>query len=89
MGGENLILPTKGISADRALLSVGAQILQQLDRPLTVSAAWHALRDWRQRTGRPDNISFSWFILSLDMLYALGAIGYVNGLLVRETAGAP
>ncbi len=84
-----MILPTKGISADRALLSVGAQILQQLDQPLTVSAAWHALTDWRQRTGRPDNISFSWFVLALDVLYAMGAVGYENGLLAREAADAP
>jgi hypothetical protein len=84
-----MILPTKGISADRALLSVGAQILQQLEQPLTVSGAWHALRDWRNNTGRPDNISFSWFILALDTLYALGAIGYVNGLLVKGAVDAP
>jgi hypothetical protein len=83
-----MILPTKGISADRALLSVGAQILRQLDQPLTVSAAWHALRDWRQSTGRPDNISFSWFVLALDVLYALGAVSYADGLLAREVTSA-
>jgi hypothetical protein len=84
-----MIIPTKGISADRALLTVGAQILQQLDQPCTVSASWHSLRDWRQRTGRPDNISFSWFVLALDVLYALGAVSYENGLLRKEAPGAP
>ena len=37
-----MIQPTKGISIDRALLTVGAQILQQLDQPTTVTAAWHS-----------------------------------------------
>jgi hypothetical protein len=43
-----MIIPTKGISADRALLTVGAQILQQLDQPRTVSASWHALTRFRE-----------------------------------------
>ena len=35
-----MILPTKSIAQDLALLTVGAQIIQQLDRPATVNAAW-------------------------------------------------
>ena len=78
-----MIQPTKGISADRALLTIGAQIVQQLDQPTTVSAVWHSLRDWRQRTGQPSNLPYWWFILSLDTLYALGILQYEDGLLVK------
>ena len=35
-----MILPTKGLALDRALLSVGAEVLRRLDRPKTVSRLW-------------------------------------------------
>lgn len=84
-----MIQPTKGISVDRALLTVGAQVLQQLDTPATVTAAWHSLKDWRRRASYPSNMPYSWFVLSLDVLYALDVLSYENGLLVKRSIDAP
>ncbi|MGW2020875.1 ABC-three component system middle component 6 [Streptomyces decoyicus] len=83
-----MITPTKGISPDRALLAVGAQIAMQLDRPLTVSQTWARLREWRRENGHPDPLSFGWFVLALDVLHALGIVDLNNELLTRETAHA-
>ena len=38
-----MILPSKHLSQDRALLTVGAAILQNLSRPATVSALWEKM----------------------------------------------
>lgn len=83
-----MIQPTKGISVDRALLTVGAQVAQQLDQPATVSATWHSVKEWRRGRGYNANLSYSWFILALDTLHALGAVDYEDGLLVKRSADA-
>jgi hypothetical protein len=80
-----LIQPTKGISVDRALLTVGAQVIQQIDQPSTVSAVWHSFKEWRRKNGYPPNVSYWWFILALDGLHALGILNYEEGLLVKRS----
>ncbi|RAY13788.1 hypothetical protein DPM19_19240 [Actinomadura craniellae] len=82
-----MITPTKGITPDRALLAVGAQIILQLDRPLTVSQTWARLRTWRQVNGHPAPLSFGWFVLALDVLYALGALELNDDLLTVVRTG--
>lgn len=79
-----MITPTKGIAPQRALLTVGAQIAQILDEPMTVSQAWSRLRQWRASHGHNAAVSFSWFVLALDTLYALGAVRLEAGLIVRS-----
>lgn len=69
-----MILPTKGISADRALLTIGAQIIKELDEPSTVSGLWHLVRLDRSRTEEYTPLTFDWFVLALDLLFAIGAI---------------
>jgi hypothetical protein len=69
-----MILPTKGISPDRALLAIGAQVIMQLDQPRTVSQAWARLVQWRESNNHLAPISFGWFVLSLDILFALGVV---------------
>lgn len=77
-----MILPTKGISADRALLTVGAQIIRELDEPSTVSGLWHLVRVERAQDENATPLTFDWFVLALDLLFAVGAIqtGPVNTL---------
>lgn len=82
-----MITPTKGITPDRALLSVGAQIVQQLDRPATVSQAWRKLCDWRADQGHQAPVSFGWFVLALDVLHAVGAVELRDGLLTVRRPG--
>jgi hypothetical protein len=83
-----MIAPTKGIAPDRALLTVGAQVIKQLDTPLTVSQTWARLRVWRPANGHPSPISFGWFALALDVLYALGIVELRHDLLVLRRADA-
>lgn len=76
-----MITPTKGIAPQRALLTVGAQISLILTEPMTVSQAWTALKAWRARHENDAVLPFSWFVLALDTLYALGAVHYDDGIL--------
>jgi hypothetical protein len=84
----NMIVPTKGIAPQRSLLAVGAQILQTLDRPMTVSQAWATLRHWRRENGHHAPVPFWWFVLALDALYALGVLDLREELLVARRVDA-
>lgn len=76
-----MILPTKGIESDRALLSLGAGILPLLDESKTVSRLWEEFREGRRAESR---VTFEWFVLALDLLYALGAIELERGRVTRR-----
>lgn len=80
-----MLLPTKGIEPERALLTVGARILQLMDRPATVSGLWEKFRQTTAEAGSKTTITFDWFALALSALYALGAIDMnESGQLVRS-----
>jgi hypothetical protein len=81
-----MILPTKSIGTDLALLTVGAQIIQQLDTPATVSATWDRVSSYRDSVKTPSALPFWWFALSLDLLFVMGAIEINEGQLVRSNA---
>ncbi|WP_428116910.1 ABC-three component system middle component 6 [Candidatus Poriferisodalis sp.] len=68
-----MILPTKGIHPDRALITIGGDIIDALQQPMTVSGLWEILRERRSTIGKRE-VGFDWFILTLDMLYALGVV---------------
>lgn len=78
-----MILPTKGIAPDRALLAVGANLLRLLDEPQTISRIWEVVS--RERTAARETISFDWFVLALDFLFAAKAIELIKGRLHRTT----
>jgi hypothetical protein len=72
-----MILPTKHISENKAILGVGATILRHLDSPITVSGLW-------ERTKVESNVgTFERFVLAADLLFIIGAIELRDGLLVR------
>lgn len=77
-----MLTPTKGITPDRSLLAVGAQIMQELDGPVTVSQAWARLKSRRAALGHRSPVSFGWFVLALDVLHALGAVELCDDLLM-------
>jgi hypothetical protein len=86
-----MILPTKGIAPDQALLTVGARLLALLDRPKTVSRLWHEIQS---RSGQPNDLRFDWFVLALDLLHMLGIVELEHGRLRKvvapaDTEGAP
>jgi hypothetical protein len=72
-----MILPTKHISENEAILGVGATILRHLESPITVSGLW-------ERTKVESNVgTFERFVLAADLLFIIGAIELRDGLLVR------
>lgn len=79
-----MLLPTKGISAQRALLTVGASILSLLEAPATVSALWERFKQQPARDSEA-TITFDWFALALSMLFAIQAVAWnANGHLERR-----
>jgi len=83
-----MILPSKHLPQDRALLTVGGHVLTFLARPKTVSALWEELnqQDEGLSATRPRRITYDWFVLALDLLYSLGTIELENCLVARRTA---
>jgi len=81
-----MILPSKHLPQDRALLTVGGHLLIFLARPKTVSALWEELNLQAGSPGvsLPRRISYDWFVLALDLLFTLGTIDLDNGLVTRR-----
>ena len=80
-----MILPSKHLPQDRALLTVGAHVLTFLAHPKTVSALWEELN--RHDAGlavTTRRITYDWFLLALDRLYAMGTIELESGLVARR-----
>ena len=79
-----MILPTKRLATDRALLILGADILTLLNEPKTVSRLWDELQQRRRRQGRSaSHVSYDWFVLALDLLYAVQGVSLTDGLISK------
>jgi len=73
-----MILPTKHVPARQSLLGVGGLVLHNLDSERTLSDLWERVRL------APEVGTFKRFVLSLDLLYAMGAVTMEAGLLRRN-----
>lgn len=73
-----MILPSKHITQDQALIGVGAVLLKGIRKPQTVTSLWESVRE-HSSIG-----NFERFILALDMLHITGAIVLENGLIARS-----
>ncbi|RFU41204.1 hypothetical protein DZF91_13040 [Actinomadura logoneensis] len=70
-----MIVPTKGVAPQRALLAVGAQIILATGaQPVTITQAWRRLLTWREDNRHAAPVPYWWFALALDMLYAMGLV---------------
>ena len=78
-----MILPTKHLRPDRALLGVGAEVLSVLTRPMTMSTLWDRVRARRSVAAPNAPIDYRWFVLALDLLYLIGALEMERGVLRR------
>lgn len=78
-----MILPTKHVRSDRALIGVGAEVLDILRRPMTISRLWDEMRGRRSLYAPNAPIDYQWFILSLDLLFTIGAVDFDRGLVQR------
>jgi hypothetical protein len=81
-----VILPTKHLSQDRALLTVGARLLALLTKPKTVSALWEEIsRPTVSKESRNSVLRYDAYVLALDLLFLMRAIELQDGLLSRTT----
>ena len=72
-----MILPTKQIPQNEALIGVGATLLAHLTGPMPGSGLWERLRS-QTNVG-----TFERFVLASNLLYLIGAIDIKDGLLIR------
>ncbi|BCG85069.1 MULTISPECIES: ABC-three component system middle component 6 [unclassified Mesorhizobium] len=77
-----MLLPTKHIKIENALLGVGAEVLAELDRPKTVSTLFYDIQA-RRSEYEMTTIEFDWFLLAVDFLYAVGAVRLEAGVLKK------
>lgn len=81
-----MILPTKHLSQDRALLTVGARILAHLIQPMTVSALWDEISSQTiAKESKKPSLRYDAYVLTLDLLFLMGAIELRDGLVSRKT----
>ena len=73
-----MILPSKYIPEDQALLGVGAVILRYLERPQTVTSLWDKVRD-EGAVG-----TFERFVVALDLLHITGVVVLSRGMIRRQ-----
>jgi hypothetical protein len=76
-----MILPAKHLPEERALLTVGAQLLKLLNEPKSVSRLWNELRKNTSLNSEP--ITFDWFVLALDLLAAIRVVKFEDDRIVR------
>lgn len=76
-----MILPTKGISPDRALVVIGSYVLDEMQSAESRSSVelWHSCN---RRSGSA-YVGYEWFCLALTLLYSLGLISLRDGLIRR------
>lgn len=77
-----MILPTKHIKTENALIGVGAELLELLDRDKTASRLFHDLQEKRHENDLT-TIQFDWFLLAVDFLFTIGAIRFELGLIKK------
>lgn len=75
-----MLMPTKHIKTENALVGVGAEVLNLLDRDKTVSTLFRDVQDWRRENSLA-TIHFDWFLLALDFLFSVGAVRFEAGAL--------
>lgn len=73
-----MILPSKHISEEQALIGVGAVVLRHLESPQTVTSLWDKVHDDRT-VG-----TYERFVLALDLLHITGVISLSSGMIRRE-----
>ncbi len=78
-----MILPTKRVGEDRALITLAAHVPDRLDEAKTVSRLWEEVQRSRNERAARSLVTYDWYVLALDLLYAIGAVDLVQGRLVK------
>lgn len=74
-----MLLPTKGLNASRTLIVIGAEIIQVIDAPITVSLLWEKYSRHFRETRNDETLTFDWFAMALAMLFACGVLRFSRG----------
>lgn len=77
-----MLMPTKHIKTENALIGVGGEVLALLDVDKTVSRLFFDLQE-RRRTNELSTIHFDWFLLAVDFLFSVGAVRFEDGVLKK------
>jgi hypothetical protein len=81
-----MILPTKGISPQRALITIGGQVLEVLTQPRSINSTYESVQALRNSRKLTEPVNFDWFSLALVMLYSVGVVEINSaGLLARTS----
>ena len=81
-----MILPTKHLSQERALLTMGGRLLKNMSHPKTVSALWEDVTRKNSTKGSQVAMRYERFVLALDLLFIMGAVEIKDGLLYRTSS---
>ena len=73
-----MLMPDKHIKFSESLLGLGAYVLENLQNPKTIDELWGDFCKARKGNQYPANHSFENLVLSVDSLYAIGAIKAVE-----------
>ncbi|WP_444922366.1 ABC-three component system middle component 6 [Microbulbifer sp. CnH-101-G] len=82
---EGMILPTKHLSPDRAIITIASEVFELINNRSTVSSVWNEFQEKQRGCMRQGEIPYDWFVLSLDFLYLIGSIEEDSGRLSRVT----
>jgi hypothetical protein len=77
-----MLMPTKHIRTENALIGVGAELLSLLDREKTASRLFYDLQEDRRKNDLA-TVQFDWFLLALDFLFTIGAVRFDSGLIKK------
>ena len=72
-----MILPSKHIDVQHSILGSGAAILRNLEHPQSVTSLWSQVQSL------PEIGYYGRFILTLDFLFAIGAIGFKDRTIAK------
>lgn len=79
-----MILPDKHLSQERALMTIGANVLELLDRPKTVGKIWSEIpRKKEQNPFHCQGLTYDLLVLALDLLFMMDLIVMRDGRLRR------
>lgn len=78
-------MPTKGLSAERALISIAPRIAGQITHPMTTSELWDRFQVEEQARSSRSRITFDWFALGLTTLFTIGVIETDSSGRLRRT----
>lgn len=78
-----MILPSRNIAPERALLTLAGNIFQRLSEPVTVSRLWDDIR----KEFRKKPIAYGWFTLAVDLLFVMNLVGFDESGLLRRLEG--